>query len=721
MCLVINLFLTDCLSALRFEFRALIFDSYQGEIFDIDEEESAQNEKIFLKKQEDLKKCDDMIKKSVESFKETGLNPLFLSLGVLEWTEKKYSNEPIYSPLVLVPIRINHEGGYHIEYTDDPVESNFHLYKLFSDEFKCKLPNIESYTRKDGMLLKYNLHQFFKDVEKACEGIDGQNKVHSNKAFLALFNASSSMVYRDLYYKRWLEKDDSHVDISDLAISILLKDKKFYESQVIENKKNTENEDEAFHVVDADKSQKEALEVIESGRSLVLKGPPGTGKSQTIVNMIASAVNRGKSVLFVTEKMAALEVVKEKLDTIKLGDAVLDLHDFQSTNRKYFFKEIENSINNAVIRLESIEDNFSKKRKEISDFLNEYDEIMSKKIKDTGLSLSEALEEKHRMSRIIKEEKVNDIMNVDIGRLTKNEYGDLKEKFKKYCLLISKYEMGIKSHPLYECCIDIPLSKTQAFEFYKMIELLEKKLESYSLLFSKYSERGVPFSENVSDIKIILNTISFLEEMKITNGYNYSTDKWILEEDRIPQIIEEGGKISESIEKLNAQFSKKWVHIDYSNTQATLKKHKNQWYKYIIPNYIWARKKMRDISLDCVLSDDDCIDSIDLMGEVKNRLKNLNQHSRLMKNLIGHNWASFKTDWILLAKNFNFICDIHKKIERKEVLDCLLDILSKKHTFSKENGCFSELNKVHDEIIDLLTKIQERSKFFINRDRKGQQ
>ncbi len=78
--------------------------------------------------------------------------------------------------------------------------------------------------------------------------------------------------------------------------------------------------------MDADSTQTLAILDVSQGRNLVIQGPPGTGKSQTITNLIAEAIGRGKSVLFVAEKMAALEVVKRRLDAVGLGDACLELH-----------------------------------------------------------------------------------------------------------------------------------------------------------------------------------------------------------------------------------------------------------------------------------------------------------------------------------------------------------------------------------------------------------
>src|SRR5262249_25450357 len=84
--------------------------------------------------------------------------------------------------------------------------------------------------------------------------------------------------------------------------------------------------EDARQVLDADGSQVLALIDANRGRNLVIQGPPGTGKSQTIANLIAEALGRGRKVLFVAEKMAALEVVKRRLDGVGLGDACLELH-----------------------------------------------------------------------------------------------------------------------------------------------------------------------------------------------------------------------------------------------------------------------------------------------------------------------------------------------------------------------------------------------------------
>ena len=82
---------------------------------------------------------------------------------------------------------------------------------------------------------------------------------------------------------------------------------------------------ELIHVLDADSSQTLVVEEAKRGSNLVIQGPPGTGKSQTIANLIAAAVVENKTVLFMAEKMAALEVVERRLREVGIGDMCLEL------------------------------------------------------------------------------------------------------------------------------------------------------------------------------------------------------------------------------------------------------------------------------------------------------------------------------------------------------------------------------------------------------------
>ncbi|MDR3062595.1 MAG: hypothetical protein LBU40_00460, partial [Methanobrevibacter sp.] len=118
------------------------------------------------------------------------------------------------------------------------------------------------------------------------------------------------------------------------------------------------NSSEIFHVVDADSSQIAVLEEAKKGQNLVVEGPPGTGKSQTIVNLIAELMANEKTVLFVSEKMAALEVVKNRLDNIGLGEGCLELHSNKS-NKKDVLNNLKETLYKERFALKEVSETFS--------------------------------------------------------------------------------------------------------------------------------------------------------------------------------------------------------------------------------------------------------------------------------------------------------------------------------------------------------------------------
>ncbi len=115
------------------------------------------------------------------------------------------------------------------------------------------------------------------------------------------------------------------------------------------------------HVVDADSSQTLAIEMVRQGRSLVIQGPPGTGKSKSISNIISTAVLDGKRVLFVAEKLAALEVVKRRLEREGLGPLCLELHSNKS-NKRAVIEEIGKTWKLGRPKLTQIRSTYSETR-----------------------------------------------------------------------------------------------------------------------------------------------------------------------------------------------------------------------------------------------------------------------------------------------------------------------------------------------------------------------
>jgi hypothetical protein len=220
--------------------------------------------------------------------------------------------------------------------------------------------------------------------------------VDRDAVVLGFFSFGKLLMYRDLDGENW---PGGRGPADHPIIQTLFGDQNGHEPppQLAEDEQLDEHVDPAdvHQVVDADSTQTLALLDAKVGRSLVIQGPPGTGKSQTITNLIAEAVGHGKTVLFVAEKMAALEVVKRRLDAVGLGDACLELHS-RKTNKRAVLQELERTMRLGRPMVEQSEDNL-RLLTDMRNCLNAYSEAMNAPVGESGVTPYRAIGELMRL------------------------------------------------------------------------------------------------------------------------------------------------------------------------------------------------------------------------------------------------------------------------------------------------------------------------------------
>jgi hypothetical protein len=323
---------------------------------------------------------------------EQGVNILYLALGILRWFEADSSQEARKAPLVLVPValeRSNVQERFRLRYTEEDLGDNLSLANKLRLEFGIDFPVMPP--QED-----LNLGTYFDEVQ---EFISSQPRwsVDREAVVLGFFSFGKLLMYRDLDEESWPEGHQ----LSNHPVIRTLLDENSHERppQLLED----EHLDEHVHpadvhqVVDADSSQTLALLDAKSVRSLVIQGPPGIGKSQTITNLIAEAVGDDKTVLFVAEKMAALEVVKRRLDDVGLGDACLELHS-RKTNKRAVLQELDRTMRLGRPSLEQAESDL-RILTDLRDRLNGYSEAMNTPIGESGVTPYRALGELVRLGR----------------------------------------------------------------------------------------------------------------------------------------------------------------------------------------------------------------------------------------------------------------------------------------------------------------------------------
>jgi Protein of unknown function (DUF4011)/REase_MTES_1575/AAA domain len=275
------------------------------------------------------------------AIEESGTRMLHLIFGFLEWFESDHSAQPHLAPLLLVPVtiekgNIDRTSGtftYKISYSSaDQIEQNLSLREKLKREFGLNLPELSDEETLEIYFLK------FRGI------LDAKPRWRlRRRVTLGLADFGKLLMLRDLDPKNWPKEADliEHPLISEFLAGSKLAETSFAEDYLIDAPDQQERVPALIH--DADSSQHSALIDALEGKNLVIQGPPGTGKSQTITNLIALALANGKTVLFVSKKLAALEVVRRRLDQAGLGHFCLELHSHKTDKRK-LLDELEDRL-----------------------------------------------------------------------------------------------------------------------------------------------------------------------------------------------------------------------------------------------------------------------------------------------------------------------------------------------------------------------------------------
>ena len=276
---------------------------------------------------------------SESAIQEMGANILYLTLGFLEWFDATSSNNAHLAPLFLVPVKLNkgrlnrqtRTYEYTLSYSDEDIIPNLSLREKLRIDFAMALPDLAENTVPEDYFIE--VHSLIKRMQPRWR--------MRRYISLTLLNFSKLLMYLDLDPAHW-PKDSDIIEhqvvkrflagFSQETDSGNIGDLGYGEEYLIDEIGQVHSK---YPLIDdADSSQHSALIDAVDGKNLVIEGPPGTGKSQTIANLIAAAVAEGKHVLFVAEKLAALEVVRRRLDAVGLGEFCLELHSHKSQKRR---------------------------------------------------------------------------------------------------------------------------------------------------------------------------------------------------------------------------------------------------------------------------------------------------------------------------------------------------------------------------------------------------
>lgn len=277
------------------------------------------------------KNLTNLYRSSRSSMEETGSNTLFLSLGTLKWVDEKRGGKVRLAPIMLFPvdlIRKSAKAGYVMRLRDEDPQINISLLEMLRQDYGISINGLDPLPTDDAGV----------DTRLVLNTV--LNKVMEQKGWEVLENGMIGL-FSFSQFVMWSDIRNSEVDLrGNKIVNSMMEGHLTWTSAPIDSGEKVDPST-LLLPAEADSSQMLAIKkAVVDGQSFVLHGPPGTGKSQTISLLIANALARGKRVLFVAEKMAALEVVEHRLGALGLEPFCLEVHSTKAT-KNHVFEQIK--------------------------------------------------------------------------------------------------------------------------------------------------------------------------------------------------------------------------------------------------------------------------------------------------------------------------------------------------------------------------------------------
>lgn len=358
------------------------------------------------------RQCRRISREAKSAIEETGTNMLYLVIGFLEFYESDDSERALSAPLVAIPVSLKRGAidkgtrlyRYDLTYTGEEITENLSLREKLKQDFGIQMPEMKEDESPD---------DYFDRIEDVIRR-KSRWKV-KRQMTLALLSFAKMMLVKDINPENWPEdSEENRLTEHPIVRQIFEGRSASGDGDPTDYVIDEHKENDLELIYDADTSQHSALIDALSGKNLVVNGPPGTGKSQTITNLIAAAIARGKKVLFVSEKLAALEVVKHRLDLVGLGDFCLELHSHKS-DKKRVVDELDKRKKNRYQAPRSLAENLEKLEQRRRQ-LKRYADIMNSKLgNELDLTVFEVLwrAERHRQDAGLDAAKLENVVLED--------------------------------------------------------------------------------------------------------------------------------------------------------------------------------------------------------------------------------------------------------------------------------------------------------------------
>ena len=498
---------------------------------------------------------------------EGGVNTLYLAIGFVEWKAEENDEKSYLSPILLLPVRLQRKSiadGIKISRIDSETIINETLLELLRSQYNLTVPGISPLPTDGSGVDVAQVMQIFRQTIKGMKGWEVRED-----ACIGHFSFGKFVMWNDMTSRLEILKRNP-------LISHLISGSGLFDDGIDvfppEDISKHLDLSKLYCPVSADSSQLTAVLYSEMGKSFVLHGPPGTGKSQTITNIIAHNLALGKRVLFVSEKKAALDVVHKRLSQIGLKPFCLELHSNKS-GKAEVLAQFSEALQTADMQTPAEWNN-------TIDSLNSLRQELDSYVKELHFQYPNGFSAYDCFAGILNSKCISSVSEVspkiDFLTQSSDDYSHSRQTF--FDLIEARRNIGagnLQDFKLIDSLLWSPVLESNLLESARKLPAsAEELLKNYSVIAEHIS---LPETQNSADIYQAALIGATLKESTDIPGAFFSND-FTEKVNFISAFAENARKLASLKEKLQAYRLENFTDFDFSGIEKRIKQNESAFF-----------------------------------------------------------------------------------------------------------------------------------------------
>lgn len=588
---------------------------------------------------------------AASSIEEQGVNTLFLAVGMLKWYEDPESDVVNRAPVLLVPVtldRLDASSPFVLTLGDDEPVLNPALQERLRHDFGIILPALPELSEE------LELDDVFFGVKKAVKGFP-RWKVTNDMA-LGLFSFQKFIMYRDM------EENEEHYTGHTMIQNLSGVGGEAPIAGLPGDVKNADLDEEmapwsSVQVLDADSSQQRAMLAVRKEYPLVIEGPPGTGKSQTITNIIADALSEDKTVLFVSEKMAALEVVKSRLESVELGHFCLELHSHK-TAKTEFVRSLARSLAMEAAPPDPEDDKRLRRLEELSRRLGQYAALLHEPVPPLNKTPFQAID-------ALVEAQEAELIRVDIPDIesvTDGQYTELLRVLQEFAE--ARRVTGPPSEHPYRGCGLTRTGRTTRDELAPSLstaaEHLSKLEEQAGALAG---EVGFASPGSFADVALLIEGAQVVAGSPGTEEAVLQNNRWNELSADVEELLKTGSKYSSLQAHVSDKVLSRALEDDLKRELEDCEHYLSDGLRFFKWSYWKLRGELKRCLQPSFRPDDGMKGTLSVLKQAqraRNLRLQLEDQEEMGRELFGSKWQGPQSDWVTLREFAEWVVQVRQ-------------------------------------------------------------